>query len=65
MIGLLIAGILVFYIADSIIERNWEMLRQTLFFTAALISAIGLLSGTAWLVVKILTRGRKQGTDEK
>ena len=65
VIGLLLVGILVFFIVGSIVERDWEMLKQTLLFAGAFLAAIGLLSGTAWLAVKLLTRVCMKSNDEK
>ena len=62
MIGV---GLVLLFIAGvvySISERDWHLLRQVLLFAAAFVFCIGLMSGTAWLVVKILTRRRRSDT---
>ena len=48
---LLIAGIVY-----CISEREWQLLRQVLLFAGAFVFCVALLSGTAWMTVRIITR---------
>lgn len=59
MIGVLVVFTIILYIGYAIKERDWDLLRQVLLYSGALIISLGLLSGTAWLFVKILTRLKK------
>ena len=54
LVLLLIAGIIY-----CISGRDWDSLRQILLFAGALVFCLALLSGTAWLVVRIFTRSRR------
>jgi uncharacterized membrane protein YbaN (DUF454 family) len=59
-IGLIILALLVLYAGYAFRKRNWELLGQVLMIAAAMIVAIGLLSGTVWLLVKIFTRRKPE-----
>jgi len=59
IIGVLAFIIFFLYTGYAISERDWHVLGQTLLFAAALIASVGLLSGSAWLVVKVLLRDRE------
>ena len=51
LVLLLIAGIIY-----CISERDWSSLRQVLLFAGALVLCLALLSGIAWLLVRVFTR---------
>ena len=56
MIGLGLVLLLVAGVAYCISERDWDSLRQVLLFAGAIVFCLALLSGTAWLLVRIFTR---------
>ena len=60
-IGLFVVGLVVFYAGYDITHRDWPLLGQVLMAATGLVVAIGLLSGIAWLVVRLLAR-RAPGT---
>jgi hypothetical protein len=64
-IGVLIVVFFAVYVLYAVSERDWHLLRQTLLFGAALLIAMGTLSGTAWLLVKIFTRGQTKDSQER
>ena len=64
LIGVILVLLFIYGVVYCILERDWDLLGQVLLFAGALVVAIGLLSGTAWLLVKIFTRGRRRDSDE-
>ncbi|MBP9900150.1 MAG: hypothetical protein V9H26_18935 [Verrucomicrobiota bacterium] len=64
LIGVVLGLLFIYGVVYCISERDWDLLGQVLLFAGALVVAIGLLSGTAWLLVKIFTRGRRRDSDE-
>jgi len=64
-IGVLIVVLFVVYVGYAVSEHDWHLLRQILLYGAALLIAMGLLSGTAWLLVKIFTRGQTKDPQER
>ncbi len=64
LIGVVLVLLFIYGVVCCISERNWDLLRQVLLYAGALVVASGLLSGTAWLLVRILTRGRRRDSDE-
>ena len=65
MVGVLVLMLFGLYVGFAIVNRDWDLLRKTLLLAGALVGVLGLLSGLAWLVVKIFTRGRTRGSQEK
>lgn len=64
-VGLFIFGLLALYGGQAIINRDRPLLGQVLLFAAALIIACGLLTGTAWLPVKMLAGRPKSESRNK
>lgn len=64
LIGVALVLLFIYGVVYCVSERDWDPLRQVLLFAGALVIAFGLLSGTAWLLVKIFTRGRRRDSDE-
>lgn len=58
MIGIGAVLLFIFGVVYAVSERDWDLLRTVCLFAAALIFSLALLSGTAWLVVRVLTRQR-------
>lgn len=58
MIGIGVLLLFVFGVGYAVSKHDWESLRTVCLFAGALIFALALLSGTAWLVVKVFTRRR-------
>ena len=56
MIGVALVLLLIAGIVYCISEREWQLLRQVLLFAGAFVSCVALLSGTAWMIVRIITR---------
>jgi hypothetical protein len=56
MIGLIVLAVLLLYLGFAIMHRDWDLLKTTLKVAAALIIALGILSGSAWLLVRFFTR---------
>jgi len=46
----------VFYAGYAITHRDWPLLGQVLMAATGLLIAVGLLSGAAWLIVRLLAR---------
>ncbi len=65
MIGLLVLGCIIWCAGSAIANHDWQLLRQVLLFTGALPLALGLLSGTVWLLVRIFTRVRRSRAEDK
>jgi hypothetical protein len=65
LIGLLLAGIAVFYAGYAIVEHDWVLLKQVLLFTGAFIIALGLVFGFVWTLMKIFIHKRTGGTKIK
>ena len=59
MIGIGLVLLLVAGIVYCISERDWDTMRQVLLFAGAIVFCLALLSGTAWLLVRIFTRRRR------
>ncbi len=59
VIGIGLVLLLVAGIAYCISERDWDSLRQVLLFAGIIVFCLALLAGTAWLVVRIITRRRR------
>jgi hypothetical protein len=59
IIGFFVVALILLYAGSAVTHRDWHLLGQVLLLAAALAIAIGLLSGTAWLLVKVLTRRPK------
>ena len=64
LIGVALVLLFIYGVVYCISERDWDLLKQILLFAGALVIAFGLLSGTAWLLVKIFARGTKNDSDE-
>lgn len=66
IIGLLVSGCIIWCAGSAIANHDWQFLRQVLLFTGSLLAALGLLSGTAWLLVRLFTRihRRREGKRE-
>jgi hypothetical protein len=62
LIGIGLAVLLVAGIAYCISEHDWDSLRQVLLFAGAIVFSLALLSGTAWLVVRIFTRRHRSSS---
>jgi hypothetical protein len=60
MIGIGLLLLLIAGVAYCISERDWDLLRLVLLLAGALLFSLALLSGTAWLVVRIITRRRRK-----
>lgn len=56
LIGILLAVLFVVTAGDAIVQHEWGFLRFILLIAGALLFSLALLSGTAWLVVRIVTR---------
>jgi hypothetical protein len=65
MIGLVVFGCIIWCAGSAMANHDWQLLRQVLLFTGALLLTLGLLSGTVWLVVRIFTRGRGRRGENK
>jgi hypothetical protein len=65
MVGIIVLTLFVLYAGFAIVNRDWDLLKNTLLLAGALVAVLGMLSGMAWLVVKIFTRGRTSGSKEK
>jgi protein-S-isoprenylcysteine O-methyltransferase Ste14 len=61
-IGVLLLVLLVVCVANAIIARDWDSLKQILLFAAGFVIALGLLVGFAWALVKIFTRKHAGGS---
>ena len=59
MIGIGLVLLFIAGVVDAVSGRDWHLLRQVCFFAAALVFCLALLSGTAWLLVRIFTRLRR------
>jgi NAD/NADP transhydrogenase beta subunit len=64
-IGLIVLALFVLYTGWAVIHRDWDLLKTTLMIGGSLIAALGILSGSAWILVKILTRARSRAAQEK
>jgi hypothetical protein len=64
--GLGIVGCLI-YMAweEAFASSDWQTLKGILLFGAGLVAALGMLSGVAWFLVKIFTRGHPGDSVEK
>jgi len=58
MIGVGVVLVFLLGIVYCVFERDWHLLRQVLAFAGAFLFCMGLLSGTAWLLVRIFARRR-------
>jgi hypothetical protein len=59
MIGI---GLFLLFVVGAItcaLNEDWETLKLISLLAGALVLSLGLLSGTAWLLVRIFTRKRK------
>ena len=56
MIGLLILGAFIYYLGSAIIDRDWELFKNTLKAGGCFLTALGILSGSVWILVKLFTR---------
>ncbi len=65
MIGLIVLALLLLYLGYAIIHRDRNVLKTTLQVAAAVIIALGVLSGSAWLVVRFFTRPRSRPPRQK
>ncbi len=65
MTGIGLVVLLIVGVVYSILDRDWHLLRQVLLFAGAFVLCLALLSGTARLVVRILTRRRTSGSRSK
>ena len=63
MLGIGLALLFVSVVAYSISGRDWHLLWQVLSAAGALLLSGALLSGAAWLIVRLFTRKRKAGHD--
>ena len=43
-------------ISFAVISHDWNSLRQSLLFVGAFVAVVGLFSGSAWLLVRILAK---------
>jgi hypothetical protein len=64
LIGVTLVGLFIYGVVCCVLERDWALLKEVLLIVGALIIAFGLLSGTAWLLVKIFTRNRRRNSGE-
>jgi len=58
MIGVGVVLVFLAGIVYCVCEGDWHLLGQILLFGGALVFCMGLLSGTAWLLVRIFSRRR-------
>ena len=65
MIGLIVLAVFAVYLGSAVIHQDWDLLKMTLLVGGCLVVALGILSGSAWLLVKILTRGRSRPSMEE
>ena len=56
LIGIGAALLVVIYIIFAVSNHDWDLLRQILLFVGAFVLAIGLFTGGAWLLVRLLTK---------
>ena len=56
MIGLGVLALLLLYLGYAIIHRDWDLLKTTLQAAVALVIALGILSGSVWLLVRFVSR---------
>ena len=56
LIGIGAALLVVSYIIFAVSNHDWDLLRQILLFVGAFVLVIGLFSGGAWLLVRLLTK---------
>ena len=61
-IGIGVALLVAIYIVFAVSNRDWDLLWQILLFVGAFACVIGLFSGGAWLLVRLLTK--KRHTDD-
>ena len=64
MMGGTLVRLFIYGAVYCISERDLGLLKQVLLFAGALVVAFGFMSGTAWLLVKIFTRGRRRDSGE-
>jgi hypothetical protein len=62
--GIIILLLLALFLGYAVVHHDWDLFRQTLLIAGALVTAIGILSGAAWLLVRILSR-RRRDRDQK
>jgi hypothetical protein len=65
MIGVLIIVCLALAAGSAVVERDRDSLKVVLLGAGVLMVVLGLLSGLAWLLVKVFTRGRTDDLPEK
>ena len=58
LIGVGLLGLLIYAVVCCALERDWVLLREILLVAGGFVLGVALLSGTAWLVVRIFTRKR-------
>ncbi len=64
IIGLIVLALVLLYLGYAAVHRDWDLFTGTLKFAAALLIALGILSGSAWVIVRLLTRrGHSQKGD--
>lgn len=56
LIAIFLAALFVIGAGDAIAQHDWAFLRFILLIAGALLISLALLSGTAWLIVRMVTR---------
>ena len=64
-IGLLVFCVFINYLGSAIIDRDWELFKRTLLLSGSLLAAIGIFSGSAWILVRIFTCQRSRSSQSK
>ncbi len=65
LIGIGVALLVAIYIIYAVSDRDWSLLRQILLFVGAFVFVLGLFSGSAWLLVKILSRKHRTKIEDR
>lgn len=65
LIGILLAVLFVVLAGDAIVQKQWDFLRFILLIAGGLLFSMALLSGTAWLIVRIVTRRSARSKSRK
>ena len=65
MVGLIVLGLFALYLGWALVHGDWELLKGTLMVGGCFVAALGILSGSAWLLMQMFTRGRPRSAHDK
>ena len=65
LIGIFLAVLFVILAIDAILQQQWDFLRFILLIAGALLFSMALFSGTAWLIIRIITRYESKSKSTK